>query len=252
MFLFFCTNITFFPARPSIIMKHINTPRWILFPLLSITGALSANENIQEVPLGNLNALQSIVIEGSKADLEWEITYPVHNFNETDAKVKVQFITCAIGPTWRIEFGTRIDGGAYQEFYHGVSEENSNYTLTPGTVVAENSVEAGQNIEFLARHERTQIDAGWVSSTDPTQAQQVIRLVKGDPVPNVPPVPGQRSVADILAPYSTNGVMTIGEDQQIILFEIYTDNINSVGFDIQDLVLLVSFEQLTPGLASED
>lgn len=210
---------------------------------LAMVGSLAAN-SVEKVPIGSIESLQSHVVADSKADLAWQISYPVHNFNETDSIVKVSFITAAIGPLNTFQFGLRIAGGSYQEFYHGVSEEHRDYSLEQGAVIAETSLGHGDEIEFLARHNGRNADVGWVSSTDPSQSQQIIELQNGDPVPDVPPVPGQRSVADILEPYSSNGFITIGENQKILLFEIFTSDRNHFGFDLQDVIILVSHEQV--------
>ena len=218
-------------------------------PLL-LAGAVVASAQSDEpqgIPIGSLDALQSVVITGAKADLEWKISYPVHNFNETDATVRAQFITCAIGTRATIRFGTQITGGSYEEFYNGVGEEHPDYTLSPEAIISENIVEAGKEIDFLARHGSSRVTShgGWVSTAFDDQAAQIIEVHRGDVVPAVPPVRGQRSVAEILAPYSENGIVTIGENQRILLFEVFTDDLEHNSFDLQDLVILISFDQVS-------
>jgi len=213
--------------------------------LLALAGGqlTQANESFA-TPIGSLDALQKHVLVGDTVDLDWKISYPVHNFNETDSKVRVQFITLATGPNNTVSFGTRITGQSFREFYNGVSEEHPNYALTPGTNVSQDILEHGLTIEFLAKHSRSQVPGAWVSSENPAHAHQIIELVHGDPIPKVTPVQGQRSVAEILAPYNENGTVSIGHNQKILLFEIFTSDVNHFGFDLQDLVLLVSHEQL--------
>lgn len=224
-------------------MKSLLTTFKFPLLLLACSGNLAANQ-VPSIPIGSLKALQSHVVADTKAELEWQISYPVHNFNETDSQVTVKFITAAIGPRWNLQFGLNINGEGYQEFYNGVSEENPAYSLSPGIVVADVFLERDLEIEFLAKHERSQIPGQWVSSENPAQQQQIIKLKNGDPVPAVPPVQGQRSVADILSPYSRNGVISIGEHEKILLFELYTSDKDHFGFDIQDLILLVSHNQV--------
>ena len=218
------------------------------FPLFLVTSFVLVenlfSQQTLSIPQGSLKALQEKVLAGSRADIEWKISYPIHNFNETDAQVTVQFITAAIGPNPTFQFGTRAEGQAYEEFYQGVSEENSRYDLAPGTVVSTNFVEAHSELEFLLRHSRSRVPGGWVSSVNPEHEHLIVTVENGDLVPDVAPVPGQRSVADILVPYSKDGVVTIGDNQQILLFEIFTTDTSHFGFDLQDVVLLVSYEQV--------
>ena len=227
-------------------MKLNCTSKIFALSFALVSSALAADEQEQQ-PIGSLEALRSQVITGETVGLQWKISYPVHNFNQTDATVRVQFITCAIGPRSTIRFGTQITGGSYEEFYNGVSEEHPDYALSPETIISENAVEAGKEIDFLARHANSRITShgGWVSSAFDDQAAQIIEVHRGDVVPDVPPVRGQRSVAEILAPYSENGIVTIGENQRILLFEVFTDDLEHNSFDLQDLVLLVSHDQIS-------
>ena len=226
-------------------MKLLNPNNKILIAALASIGNVSASDERLSVPIGSLDALQEKVLSGTKADLEWKISYPVSNFNETDAEVTVQFITAAIGPRWNVQFGTRVNGGDYREFYNGVSEDNENYDLEPGTIVSRDFVGAGLDIEFIARHQRSRVEGQWISSADSRLEHLIVEVNNGDPVPDVAPVPGQRSVADILAPYSKDGIITIGDNQKIFLFELYTSDSSHLAFDLQDLVLLVSYEQVS-------
>lgn len=224
-------------------MKQKTFPLTTVLACLSLAGSISAKEENSQ-PIGKIDSLQSIVKEGTKADLNWKISYPVHKFNQTDSLVTVRFITAAVGPKWRINFGTRTNGAPYEEFYHGFTEDHPSYALSPELIVSETLVSANEEIEFLLRHEASKIPGAWVSSLNPAHKDQVIELHKGDQVPTVAGAGDQRSVAEILAPYSENGIVTIGENQRIILFEIYTTDKNSPGFDLQDVVLLVSHEQV--------
>jgi len=226
-------------------MKHLFIPKALTVALIAAS-ILSAQAEEAAKPEGRISTDLTKVLGGSKVNLDWNISYPVINLTDkVDTQVTVKFITLAIGPRWTVKFGTTIDG-KYTQFYNGVSEEHSNYKLEPGAVVASTFKSHNTPIGFRARHARTQISTsgGWVDSNDPAMADQIIRLVDGDQVPSVAPVAGQRSVADILQPYSKDGYINIGNNQEIYIFELYTANKNHFGFDLQDLVLLVSYEQV--------
>ena len=201
----------------------MNYMKQILITFLAITSIISAQENLN-IPIGDIDAVERHVLPGQRANLIWRISYPVSNFNETDTRVTARFITLATGPRNTVLFGTRIgEDGPFVEFYNGVAEEHPDYDLEPGTVIAETLLSAGDEIYFELLHSKTRIEPyGGVVSTA-RESNVVIVLNRGDDVPPVPPVRGQRSVAEILEPYSSDGVMTIGSNQQIILMELFTD-----------------------------
>ena len=214
--------------------------------------SLSAQEAL-EIPIGSIDALEGQVIPGQRANLNWRIAYPITGDPDGhDTRVTAQFITLATGTRNPVLFGTRIgEDGPFVEFYNGVAEEHPDYALEPGTVIAETLLSAGDEIFFELRHSRTRIEQyGGVVSTA-RENNLVIVLNRGDDVPPVPPVSGQRSVAEILEPYSSDGVMTIGSNQQIILMELFTDDEDHFGYDLQDAVILVSRDRVTLEEAAE-
>ena len=214
--------------------------------------SLSAQEAL-EIPIGSIDALESHVLPGQKANLDWRIAYPVTGDpSGHDTRVTAQFITLATGPRNTVLFGTRIgEDGPFVEFYNGVAEEHPDYDLEPGTVIAETLVSAGEEIFFEFLHSKTRIEPfGGVVSTA-RESNLVITLNRGDAVPTIPPVGGQRSVAEIVEPYSSNGVMTLGSNQQIVLMELFTDDEDHNSYDLQDAVILISRDRVTLEEAAE-
>jgi hypothetical protein len=65
-------------------------------------------------------------------------------------------------------------------------------------------------------------------------------LKNGDPVPDIPGFQGQDSIEDFVTDYIENGSIKLKENEAIYLFELGNTNLNSVGADFQDLVILIS------------
>ena len=215
--------------------------------LLSSTSFSAADE----IPVGRIDALENLIRVGNLAELDWEISYPASVSDEdldvadTDVIMKIRVITSAIGPASTIDFGVQLNGSGYQQFYNGVGESNSSYALTPGTVVAETFVSAGTTIDILARHSQTNLPgSGWVSSSDPSQSMLVRTFRNGDSTLDLAGAGNQRSLAEILAPYSKDGIITIGKNEVIHCFELLTNRTRARAFDLQDLITLTTFEQV--------
>ncbi|MGJ8632513.1 MAG: hypothetical protein ACSHX7_01215 [Luteolibacter sp.] len=209
----------------------------------------SPSHAIEQTPIGSISALETYVATGEKATLDWQISYPLSSTNTSDTArvMTVKFITAAIGKNSQFSFWTALPGESPVLFYTGISEDNPNYALDSGTVVAETVVEAGESIELIAQHhsaEKATLRGQTVSTADSNDVDNIIKLKNGDAVPLVDGVGDQRPVSQILAPYSDNGVITIGEHEEIYLFELWTSNVGGYGFDLQDLVLLVSYSQV--------
>lgn len=76
-----------------------------------------------------------------------------------------------------------------------------------------------------------------------TGGQNVVVLRHGDSVPSYTPLDDQDSIETFLAPYIdlTDDTIILDDNQVIFLFELGTTNTNSSSFDMQDLVLLITF-----------
>lgn len=80
---------------------------------------------------------------------------------------------------------------------------------------------------------------------------QVLALRNGDTPPNVAGYGTQISAKEMLAPYLSNGKVTLKSNQVIYLFEIWTTDRSSSAYDMQDLVVLVDLAN-DPSYFNED
>ena len=216
----------------------------------------SAQVDIPDRPIGSISSSDSLVLTNSLVDLDWRISYPVERGEdevETDSVVTVKFITFSIGTNSTMRFGTTVNGRNYTQHYNGVSETNPNYQLDAGTVVIDKLLLSKfEDIEFWARHFNPansvrQVDNGWVGHRRPYNTNNdlmIVELNNGDDVPDLDGEVGQRSLVEILEPYSKDGKISIGENESIILFEVFTRETNHSSYDLNDLILLVSYDQV--------
>eukprot|EP00903_Cladosiphon_okamuranus_P003589 g3587.t1 len=193
----------------------------------------------------------------------WEITYPsivedyieiippstVNPTEELDVEVRVlgNGVTVSSSNSKSYSFvdaqaTISFDGGSYQQIFYG-----DNYDVNPSKVVwKKNNVQAGQKIRFGGRY----YYKGWGTFYYSEDGKQNVRtLVDGSTPPTNIPSYGAPSLEDFIKPYiGANGKVDIGPMDVIVFMELtHTDNQqNDEGYDLQDLVLLVTFTSNNP------
>lgn len=232
----------------------------------------------EDVPTGSISSPDTVVTPGTYATLNWGIKYPVNDPVEdplgrptfdTDTFVTCRFIVASISANAKLEFRTirneTIDGVTksidtlhYNDFSENSGEE---YEIEAGgEIVFENMLlEAFETIDFRAKHpgaggghgirDRPNIGGGigFVSSKDPFQAHHCISLRRGDSLPIVTYVnPNERTLEEIMTPYMKDGVLDIAENEEVILYELWTNVENGLGWEMQDLILHLTYNNVDP------
>jgi hypothetical protein len=109
----------------------------------------------------------------------------------------------------------------------------------------ETTVEANETISFRARGGANSRGTSWYDyhQTNNNDKYAVV-LKNGDSPPNYAPAYDQGTVKSFLSPYlDSTGKIKIGPQDLIILWEGSTAAPGTTYFDMQDLVVLVSFEK---------
>lgn len=228
--------------------------------LIAASSDLAAQANSPSIPVGWLNAAPTVVRTGTKPSLSWGITYPsdVKDFIEIvppstinpksplDVEVRVlgNGVTISYSNSSTTSEGfaqaaISFDGGAYFGVFAGYNSD-----VNPNTVVwSRTNVTANQTIRFGGRHYLN----GWQPFYHSTSGTNNVRtLVNGDIPPNKVPAHNAPSLKDFIRPYlGNNGKVKIGPMDVIVFMETtHTDSQqNNVGYDLQDLVLLVTFKE---------
>ncbi|MEM9081544.1 MAG: hypothetical protein AAGC74_12730, partial [Verrucomicrobiota bacterium] len=190
---------------------------------------------------------EDFVVAGGHATLEWAIQYPVildpEGNPQTDAVMKVRLIGSAINPNHNLHFGATFNGGDFETLYRGAGELSADYDIIPGEVVRELEVEGGTEVDF---HVRVEFPNGsttqWTSTNDPARQHMIIRLMDGDAIPYYRPVTGQSTIEELLASYAVDGHVDVGPNDVIVTLEAYTPDVNHPDYDMQDMIVLISYE----------
>lgn len=212
-----------------------------------------AGKTEPSVPVGSLRATPTMVQVGTLPGLSWSIQYPNTIIDVIDVvppgkiipkedlymDVRVLGAAYQIGTnTWGlVESNVKIASGTYTRFFY--DRQNN---VNPTKIMYTRLVKKNDTINFKSR---CNSGSSWKSyySTEATN-QNVAALVNGDAPPNYVPAFSQGSVESYLRPYlASDGRINIGPLDVIYLFELGQTQINS-GFDMQDLVLLVTFRRV--------
>jgi len=203
------------------------------------------------VPRGTLDVDKTLVRVGTRSNLTWNIEYPaaitdIVDVNPTGTiktkktlrmKVRVLGVAFQSGNTLLpLDAYWGLNGGSWQNLFYGTGP-----TVNPNSVLVDKTVKKDESVDFGAR--------GWGGSSwlpfnhTRTQTKYVIVLGKGSKAPTYAPAYNQNSVTSFLKPYiDSAGKINIGDRDLIILWEASTASPGSIYFDMQDLVVLVSFE----------
>ncbi|MGJ8632899.1 MAG: hypothetical protein ACSHX7_03190 [Luteolibacter sp.] len=230
---------------------------------LSATSQLSPadTETIPSVPVGWITASPTVVQTGTKPDLVWSITYPsvVEDFvqiippatinptEEVDVEIRVlgNGVTLNSGNSYTYVNAQALlsfDGGSYGSIFYG-----SNHDVNPSRVVwSRESLQPNQELNFGGRYYYN----GWGPRYRSTDGKQNVRtLVNGDTPPDKVPSIGAPSLEDFIRPYlDDEGKVSIGPMDVIVFMELTHDDDkqDDAGYDMQDLVLLVTFTSNKP------
>ncbi|WAC21345.1 hypothetical protein OVA24_08095 [Luteolibacter sp. SL250] len=212
------------------------------------------------VPVGKLEASSLLVRAGTKPTLNWDITYPavvkdivkITPPGTCTPKVKVNMDVRVVGASvkvvWLNAWGI-VTRWEWAQTQASVSINNSGYTeifsntqdkVKPGTIVYTKKVSANQPINFAGRYYFN----GWSDQFTSNSGQNVVALVNGDMPPTTTPLYQQPTIEDFIKPYlDGQGRVKIGPKDVIYLMELTHTNKNDGGFDLQDLALLVTFQE---------
>lgn len=234
-------------------MKTSFFPRGISSKILSIIsiaiiGSASAQQNI---PIGQLLVDKTMVRVGTHSQLEWWIKYPTGIDNLVDVtktgtiipkkqltmKVRTLGVAFQSGPKLLpVEGSWSKNGSTFKRFFFGTGPE-----VNPSKILIQQTVKKNDRIDFAGR--------GWSGKSwfpihhTASQDPYVIVLKNGDMAPSYAPAYDQASVESFLSPYiNGSGQIKIGPRDLIILWEASTAQPGSPYFDMQDLVVLVTFE----------
>lgn len=219
-----------------------------------------AQDQTPIIPVGSLSAFPTIVQTGAHPQLTWSVTVPesvvdvvgidppgtvvpnrclIMNVRVLGASVMAVWTNSAGHVTqWEwvpTEARISVNGSGYNRIFFDTQDN-----VNPGEIVYSQSVQQGDRIDFGGRYFFQGSWGPWFSSTN--SGNQIIALRNGDEVPTTTPLYEQPDIETFLLPYlDEDARIKIGARDVIYLMELTHTDVNHSGFDLQDLVLLVTF-----------
>jgi hypothetical protein len=136
-----------------------------------------------------------------------------------------------------VELMWSINNSSWTRIFYGTQSQ-----VNPTTLVLDTTVKKGDIVDFGGRG---YWDKAWLpfyntAATSPN----VVTLKNGDTIPSTIPALQLGLIEDFLKPYlaADEKTVSIGDKDLILLMELGQTSPDSSGFDLQDLVVLVTFE----------
>jgi hypothetical protein len=252
-----CLSINCKPAMKTSHLTAVPAAALALFLALLPTGTARAQASDPSRPVGSLSAFPTVVRTGTYPTLTWNISYPslVLDYITRDPDgtltpkrdlymdVRILGASYQIGtysdgtPKWgTVESYVRADGAtSFTRIFQGIQTQ-----ISPTKIYYTKLCHSGRAIDFRSRCYN---GSSWLSyrSTESLTAN-VVALVNGERPPDTVPAFQQQNIEAFLRPYlDSEGKLMIGPLDVVYLFELGQTNTSSSGFDLQDLVLLVTF-----------
>ena len=228
-------------------MKHSHSPRGgrLMIGMLACLCTINTTFAASAIPTGSLTVDRTLVRVGTRSQLGWQIAYP-NKEPRLDPTYKCKMRVRNLGVAFQsgstllpCEASWSKNGSAYTRFFYGTGP-----SVIPTNVLIDTTLNIGDKVTFSGR--------GWSGSAwFPSHAtntgdQYAVVLKNGDSAPSYAPAYNQASAKSFLAPYiDGSGKIKIGPNDLIVLWECSTAAPGTTYFDMQDIVLLVTFEEIT-------
>jgi hypothetical protein len=212
------------------------------------------------IPVGTLSANMSLAKVGASPTLTWDITHPAAildvvtpNTDDTfTPKTRVNMSVKVIGadyvygydsrgrPIYKpVQIEVRVGGGGWTRIF-----SNTHNNVNPSTVIFTRQVEANQMVEFRFRGSEDSRYKDWLPYRLGPDLM-VAMMIHGQTPPTYAPYLSPTGVQSYLTPYmAANGTMNLGPRDLIYICELTNTNTNASGFDMQDLVMVVTCNEV--------
>lgn len=231
-----------------------------VFAVSALGASRALAQTTPTIPVGELTAYPTVVQTGTKPTLTWNINYP---------SVVEEFVTITppgtVTPKENLKCDIRILG-------LGVTSQNSNGSITyyrtrgqwkyngssswsdiydgkqtdtivqqQGLVKTNISVNKSKAMNFAGQY----YNSSWQTQYTSTSGGQNVRaLVSGQLCPGNIPDYNAPSLESFLKPYlDSSKRVKIGPMDVIIIMELTHTNQSDIGYDLQDLVMLITFRK---------
>lgn len=242
--------------------SHIpNAAKVAAMTLCALAGAsanLAAQSSSPSIPVGWLSAYPTVVQTGTKPTLTWDISYPsiVKDFVDVtppatvvpkvDLDVDVRVLGNGVTVSTsnggfnfvNAEAVLSFKNGSYSRIFYGTN----NNVLPSAVVWSKSLIKKGESLRFGGRYNYNNSWGTLFTSSSGTQNVRV--LVAGDTPPNKVPEYGAPTLESFIRPYlGADGKVKIGPMDVIVFMELTHTKESDSGYDLQDMVLLVTFKE---------
>lgn len=229
----------------------------LLAGFVAVANGSDNDATVPSMPSGWISAYPTVVQTGTKPTLTWGINYPsvvedyldIENGNtlvateKLDCEVRVlgAGVTVGSGSTYSFvptEGRINYDGDGYERIFYGTNDD-----VDPDEVVWSASMKKNDTLQFGGRYYYNRSWGPWFSSSSGTL--NVRTLVDGEIPPTTTPMHTAPTLESFLKPYlDSTGAVEIGPMDVIVFMELthYDSQMSDSGYDLQDLVLLVTFK----------
>lgn len=231
--------------------------------------ALLAQSTNPSIPMGSISAFPVIVQPGTHPTITWNISYPsiVQDYVEVNepggsdggggdtyispkTELDVEIRVIGAGVTVSNNNGSNLsfvptqaqvsfNGSSYSQVFYG-----TNNNVKPSKVVwSKTNIAKGQKLRFGGRYYYNNRWGPYFNSQSGTKNVRI--LVNGDVPPTTYPLHSAPSLESFLKPYlDASGKVAIGPMDCIVFMELthYDSQITDQGYDLQDMVMLVTFK----------
>lgn len=226
---------------------------------LTHVSAQTTTATSPSIPTGWLTTGQSIVRAGSTTALTWSINYPsvikdyitvtppstITTKQSLDYEIRV----LGAGVTSSKSDGSNmvfvpteaqlsVAGGSYQRIFYGTNND-----VTPSKVVSSGNLQNNKTLRFGGRY---YFNGSWGTTyTSSSGTNNVRTLVNGETPPTTYSLINAPTLESFIKPYlDSTGKVVIGPMDVIVFMELtHTDAQKyDSGYDLQDMVLLVTFK----------
>ncbi|MBK1791733.1 hypothetical protein [Persicirhabdus sediminis] len=223
--------------------------------LFSLT--VAAND---EIPTGKLIVPDSVGW-GSKTQVEWDIDYPdisdIVDIDEEDGSIEISVDGLRMMIRVKAAEMTRGDiyveyrvgaNGSWQRIFQGVSSDVQPEKVLNGPNSTGEVVNSNTRIDFRIKQDGyTGSRANWRATNLDKNSKYLtlVACIDGDEAPDVTGHSGQGDAADFIKKFiDEDGNVTLGRREVIYFFEAYgyIGEENNSYYDLQDAVILVTFE----------
>lgn len=229
--------------------------------ILSLCAFLPSRSQAQSpsIPVGSLTAFPTVVYTGTKPTLTWSINYPsiVEDYLTVTPPATLtpkENLICEIrmlglGVTSQASNGTityyrtrgrmRFNGSSsWTTIYDGLQTDT--IVQQQGIVRSAFTVNRNQPINFAGSY----YNGSWQTEYTSLSGDNVRTLVNGSTPPKNVPDYNAPSLEKFLKPYlDSAGKVRIGPMDVIVFMELTHTDKNNIGYDLQDLVMLLTFRK---------